>query len=72
MVQHISVRDNETPDAARKRFDGQLDVRAWGTPGNEMTPTDNSSPRTPWWWNQAEADQSANYFMQMARAKGMV
>lgn len=72
MIQRISVRDNETADTARRRFDGQLDVRAWATPSNDLTPTSDTDTRTPWWWNKAEADQSTQVFMEMARAKGMV
>ncbi|HEX9832543.1 MAG TPA: hypothetical protein VGA66_05545 [Mycobacterium sp.] len=72
MLTRLNVRDNEKPDAARKRFDGQLGVRAWATPGSETRETDPAEAGTPWWWNKAEADQSADMFMEMARAKGMI
>lgn len=71
MVQRIGVRDNETPDRARKRFDGQLGVRAWTTPGTKTTEHTQAQPNPPWWWNQAEADNSSQMFMEMARARGM-
>ena len=72
MLQRLNVRDNEKPDAARKRFDGQLGVRAWATPGTEPTEPEPADTRTPWWWNKAEADQSSQVFMEMARAKGRI
>jgi hypothetical protein len=70
MLQRLNVRDNEKPEAARKRFDGQLAVHAWATPGRPMA--EPGQERTPWWWNKAEADQSTQVFMEMARARGMV
>lgn len=72
MLQRLNVRENEKPDAARRRFDGQLGVRAWATPGSEATEPDPQETPTPWWWNKAEADQSSRMFMELARAKGMV
>jgi hypothetical protein len=72
MLTRLNVRDNEKPDAARRRFDGQLGVRAWAAPGSETRETDPAQAATPWWWNQTEADQSADMFMEMARAKGMI
>lgn len=73
MVQRIAVRDNETPDRARKRFDGQLGVREWATPGKPMAepkPVDPKAPKTPWWWDSAE--EATQPFMDLARAKGMI
>lgn len=59
MVQRLNVRDNETPDRARKRFDGQLDVRAWTTPSTETKKPEPRDARAPWWWDSAEeASQS--------------
>lgn len=72
MLQRLAVRDNEKPETARKRFDGQLGVRAWATPGSETPTTDPQEASTPWWWSKAEADQSSRAFMEMARAKGMI
>jgi hypothetical protein len=73
MVQRIAVRDNETPDRARKRFDGQLGVRDWATPGKEPkapAPRDPNAPRTPWWWGGAE--EASQPFVELARAKGLI
>lgn len=72
MVQRINVADNETPDRARKRFDGQLGVRNWATPDHDMTQPDPQEPGTPWWWDKTEADQSSQMFMEMARARGRI
>lgn len=73
MIQRLAVRDNETPERARKRFDGQLGVRDWGTPRNPYTqpePIDPTAPKTPWWWDNAES--ATQPFMDLARAKGMI
>ncbi|MBU3058246.1 hypothetical protein, partial [Pseudomonas indica] len=70
MVQRLSGRENEKPEAARKRFDGQLSVRNWATPGTEHKPSQQSGRKTPWWWNSAE--EASQPFMELARAKGMI
>ena len=73
MVQRLAVRENEKPETARKRFDGQLGVRDWATPGTELketAPRDPNAPKVPWWWDSAE--DASQPFMDMARAKGMV
>jgi len=70
MLQRLHVREGQTPDAARKRFDGQLDVRAWATPGTEAKETVARDPKAPWWWDNAE--DASQPFMAMARARGMV
>lgn len=59
MVQRLAHRENEQPAAARKRFDGQLDVRAWTVPGSEDKEPEPRDPKAPWWWDSAEeASQS--------------
>lgn len=72
MLTRLKVSDNEKPETARKRFDGQLGVQAWARPGQPMAAPEPGQQRTPWWWNQTEADQSTDFFMEMARAKGMI
>jgi hypothetical protein len=72
MLTRLKVNDNEKPETARKRLDGQLGIQAWATPGQPMTEPEPEQERTPWWWNKAEANQSADFFMEMARARGMV
>lgn len=70
MLQRLNVREKEKPEAARKRFDGQLGVRAWATPGTEAKEPEPRDPKAPWWWDNAE--EASQPFMAMARARGMV
>lgn len=72
MLTRLNTRDNEKPETARRRFDGQLSVRAWATPGRPMAEPDPQAEPTPWWWDKAEADHSTQVFMDMARARGLV
>jgi hypothetical protein len=72
MLQRLIVRDNESPDAARRRFDAQLSVKHWGTPVQEMTQAEPAGKAAPWWWDEEEAARSSDFFMEMARSKGMV
>lgn len=59
MLTRLNVRDKEKPEAARRRFDGQLSVRAWAAPGHPMAEPEPGQPKTPWWWDGAEqASQS--------------
>src|SRR3546814_14367382 len=71
MLTRLSVRDNEKPETARKRFDGQLAVHAWARPGHDMDDPEPRETAAPCWWKQAEAYQSAAFFMEMARATGL-
>jgi len=64
MIQRLGVRDNETPDRARKRFDGQLGVRAWTTPGTQQKQPQPRDPKAPWWWDGAE-DASQSFLKSM-------
>lgn len=65
MLDRIAVRENEKPDTARKRFDGQLGVRGWGTPGTELKAPDPArDPKAPWWWDSAE-DASQTFLAAM-------
>lgn len=64
MVQHLSRRDNEPADAPRKRFDGQLDVRAWTTPATRDQTPQPRDPKAPWWWDGAE-DASQSFLTSM-------
>lgn len=64
MVQRLAVRDNETPDRARRRFDGQLGVRAWTTPGTEHKQPEPRDPKAPWWWDGHE-DASQSFLTAM-------
>jgi len=64
MVQRLTVRDKETPERARKRFDGRLGVRAWTAPGTRPKPVKPRDPRAPWWWESAE-DASQSFLTAM-------
>jgi hypothetical protein len=64
MLQRLHVRDKEKPENARRRFDGQLTVRAWGRPGKPMTEPDPQQQATPWWWAGAE-DASQSFLASM-------
>lgn len=64
MVQRLPVRENEKPDTARKRFDGQLGVRNWAMPGNEQHEPEPRDPKAPWWWDSAE-DASQSFLKSM-------
>jgi hypothetical protein len=72
MVQRLSPRENDKPGDARKRFDGQLDGRAWTGPATEDKEPEPRDPNAPWWWDESEAEQSAQEFMAMALARGMI
>lgn len=61
MLTRLNVREGQTPDAARKRFDGQLGVSAWAAPGNEVKEPEPVDPRAPWWWQGAE--EASNSFL---------
>lgn len=64
MIQRLPVRENETPDRARKRFDGQLGVRNWATPSTEAKEPAPRDPKAPWWWEGAE-DASQTFLKSM-------
>jgi hypothetical protein len=64
MVQRLHVRERETPERARKRFDGQLGVRTWAVPGTQRQDTTPRDPKAPWWWDGAE-DASQAFLRSM-------
>jgi hypothetical protein len=65
MLTRLAVRDNETPDRARQRFDGQLGVRNWATPtAPHKEPDQTRDPKAPWWWEGAE-DASQTFLKSM-------
>lgn len=49
-VGRLVVAEGESPDAARKKFDRDLQVGEWGTPWN-ASPGPDPLKDTPWWWN---------------------
>lgn len=59
MLQRLHVREGQSADDARKRFDAQLGVPSWSVPGREPVPAVGRDPSAPWWWQDAEqASQS--------------
>ncbi|NUS83651.1 MAG: hypothetical protein HOY75_13125 [Streptomyces sp.] len=64
MLQRLYVREGQTEEQARAKFDADLGVSAWALPGRarrDMPPVDN---RTPWWWTSAE-DASQSFLAAM-------
>jgi hypothetical protein len=59
MLQRLHVRENETPERARKRFDGELGVPTWPLPGEQPKEAAPQDPRAPWWWQGAEEASSS-------------
>ncbi len=72
MLDRLRVRDRESPETARRRFDGQILVDSWAAPGRAMVEQSGQQDTTPWWWSKKEAEQSSDFFMEMARSRGMV
>lgn len=68
----MPVHDGQSLEAARRIFDDRLGVSGWGTPTSAPREVDVRDPKVPWWWDEAEADQSTQVFMEMARVKGLV
>lgn len=64
MLQRLIVREGQTEEQARAKFDADLGVSAWALPGRErrdMEPVDKSAP---WWWQGAE-DASQGFLASM-------
>jgi hypothetical protein len=65
MLQRLIVRDGQTEEQARDRFDASLGVSAWARPGHDhrdMQPVED--PGAPWWWTGAE-DASQSFLQAM-------
>lgn len=60
MLQRLIIREGQTEEQARARFDADLGVSAWALPGRERSePEPVQDPGAPWWWTSAEeASQS--------------
>jgi hypothetical protein len=54
MLTRLHVREGQTAEAARKRFDGQLDVASWPLPGEPVKESTPHEAGAPWWWQGAE------------------
>lgn len=70
MLQRLIIRDGQTEEQARAKFDADLGVSAWAVPGRErrhvqQTPDDGA----PWWWTGAE-DASQSFLAAMGVSLG--
>ncbi|KAB2976045.1 hypothetical protein F8R89_31050 [Streptomyces sp. SS1-1] len=65
MLQRLNVRDGQTEEQARARFDADLGVSAWALPGRERREIEpQQDPGAPWWWRGAE-DASQGFLASM-------
>jgi hypothetical protein len=66
MLQRVmSVPEGEDPNEARKKFDNELGVAGWGTPGAPMKAEfDERDPDAPSWWVDDE-DASQTFLSSM-------
>lgn len=64
MLSRLHVPEGKTADSARKRFDGQLGVPGWGSPGVEHKEPEPREEGAPWWWSGAE-DASQSFLRSM-------
>ncbi|MDT0387810.1 hypothetical protein [Streptomyces dubilierae] len=65
MLQRLIVREGQTEEQARARFDADLGVSAWALPGVERRAAEQEiEPDAPWWWHGAE-DASQSFLASM-------
>lgn len=65
MLQRLVVRDGQTEEQARARFDADLGVSAWAAPGQTRKPVQpKRDDGAPWWWTGAE-DASQSFLASM-------
>lgn len=65
MLQRLIVRDGQTEEQARARFDAGLGVSAWALPGRERRDVEPiQDTGAPWWWVDAE-DASQSFLASM-------
>ena len=65
MLQRLIVRDGQTEEQARAKFDADLGVSAWALPGRDRRePEPVQDPGAPWWWHGAE-DASQGFLASM-------
>ena len=53
------VKEGQRPEMVRARFDAQLGVDSWRTPGRQELPAPLVEPNAPWWWKGAEEASSS-------------
>lgn len=65
MLQRLIVRDGQSEEQARARFDADLGVSAWAVPGRDRRPMQpKADDGAPWWWHGAE-DASQSFLASM-------
>ena len=64
MLQRLIVREGQTEEQARARFDANLGVSAWALPGRERRDIEPVQDAAPWWWTGAE-DASQSFLASM-------
>jgi hypothetical protein len=65
MLQRLNVREGQTEEQARARFDADLGTSAWALPGREPREAQpQTDPGAPWWWAGAE-DASQSFLASM-------
>jgi len=64
MLQRLIIRDGQTEEQARAKFDADLGVSAWAVPGHERRPAAPQPDGAPWWWTGAE-DASQSFLAAM-------
>jgi hypothetical protein len=67
MTRRIQPAKGQSPEDARKAFDGQLGVSGWGTPLYEVKDVERPDPGAPWWW-QGEEEASSSFLASMGVA----
>lgn len=70
MLQRLIIRDGQTEEQARARFDADLGVSAWAVPGRERKTVETKPDSgAPWWWTGAE-DASQSFLTAMGVSLG--
>lgn len=64
MLSRLRVRKGQTPDEARRSFDGMLGVSSWGSLVTERREAPDRDPNAPWWW-YGEEEASDTFLKSM-------
>lgn len=64
MLQRLVIRQGQTEEQARARFDADLGVSAWARPGRARREVQVVENNAPYWWHGAE-DASQSFLASM-------
>jgi hypothetical protein len=65
MLQRLNVREGQTEEQARTRFDADLGTSAWALPGRERREMEQKpDDGAPYWWHGDE-DASQSFLASM-------